>query len=71
LELQITLRKDRHRKLVVDIEMAGYLDDSVTGSHFRAINMRANSGLKLEALGERHICCPGLHARRPTVQPCP
>ena len=35
--LQITLRKDADSKLVIDIEMTGFLDDSVGGAQFRAI----------------------------------
>ena len=69
--LQITLRKDQDSKLVVDIEMTGYLDDSVAGSQFRAIIARTGGGWKLEALGERYICYRGLKAGQPTTQPCP
>jgi len=69
--LQITLRKDADSKLVIDIEMTGFLDDSVGGAQFRAIVVRAGGGWKLQALGQRHICYRGLNAGQPTTQPCP
>ena len=45
--LQITLRKDADSKLVIDIEMTGFLDDSVGGAQFRAIVV--SSRRRLEA----------------------
>ncbi len=70
-ELNISLRLDADYKFIIDIEMSGYLDDSVSGNNYRAIVDQAPGGWKLEALGLQNICYRGANAGVPTTALCP
>lgn len=57
--LKIDLRRDSGDGIVVDIEMRGYLDDSVAGEDYRALIQWTEEGWRLDALGVRYICYRG------------
>lgn len=56
--------------LQVDIEMTGYLDDSVAGEKYRAIIVPANTW-RIEALGKQFKCRRGDNAGEWTTNLCP
>lgn len=58
--------------LVADIEIRGYLDDSVLGENFRAIVAQGDEGRwHVEAVGRQTICARGSQAGLPTSGVCP
>ena len=69
--LKVEMRRDDDFKLVIDIELTGFLDDSVMGSQHRAIVSRGSKGWHLEALGQRNLCYRGSSPGKPTKKRCP
>ena len=45
--------------LVVDLVMGGYLDDSVSGEHYRGFIIRSAKGWQLLDLGVKPVCARG------------
>jgi hypothetical protein len=56
--------------LQVDVEMTGYLDDSVAGEKYRALLVPANAW-RIEALGKQYKCRRGDSAGEWTTNLCP
>ena len=69
--LNIDLREGDTDNLVIEIELRGYLDDSVNGEQYRGIVVWSDQGWRLEALGQRNICARGSNAGVPTTSACP
>lgn len=70
--LKIDLRPDEDGNgVIIDIEMRGYLDDSVSGEQYRALITWTEDGWTLKALGVRYICARGSTAGTPTTTLCP
>lgn len=69
--LTVDMRRDEAGALVIDIEMRGFLDDSVSGAQYRAVVSWSGPGWRLEALGARNICARGATAGIPTRERCP
>ena len=56
LDISIKLQGD---SLIFDLKMGGYLDDSVSGEHFRGIIKPSPKGWELVDLGVKSICYRG------------
>lgn len=69
--LRIDLRGDNAGGLVIDIDLNGFLDDSVAGAQYRAFVVETEQGWRLDALGERNICARGATAGVPSIENCP
>lgn len=68
--LKIDLHPGDSGELIIELEMGGYLDDSVAGQQYRAIVVQSSGGWRLQALGTRYICARGSNAGKPTVNLC-
>ncbi|WP_376091622.1 hypothetical protein ACE7GA_22080 [Roseomonas sp. CCTCC AB2023176] len=67
--LKISMRREGAQRLVVDVELAGLLDDSIEARAFRAVVEREERGWMVVALGTRARCARD--ARRAwTTRPC-
>lgn len=60
-ELDLSIRR-HESSLIVDLTMSGYLDDSVSGEHYRGIVVRSSKGWELVDLGVKYICWRGVSA---------
>ncbi len=60
-ELDLSIRR-HESSLIVDLTLSGYLDDSVSGEHYRGIVVRSSKGWELVDLGVKYICYRGVSA---------
>ena len=67
--LRITMRREGDRRLVMDVELGGLLDDAIEARAFRAVVEKEERGWMVVALGTRQRCAR--EARRAwTTRPC-
>jgi hypothetical protein len=60
------------KAIQIDVEMTGYLDDSVAGEQYRAIVIEGKTrGWKLERLGRKFMCGRGDNAGKWQTNLCP
>lgn len=57
-ELDLSIRKHED-SLIVDLKLGGYLDDSVSGQHYRGFVIQSTKGWELLDLGVKTICARG------------
>jgi hypothetical protein len=71
--LKIDLKQTEDRSaLLIDLEMTGYLDDSVSGEQYRAIVVEGTKHMfRLEKLGKKIKCGRGDNAGQWTTGKCP
>lgn len=69
--MTLNLKKGDDGNLIIDLEMRGYLDDSVEGEQYRAHVTQGQNGWELLDLGVRYICARGANAGTPTTRLCP
>lgn len=65
--LDLSIRK-HEESLVVDMKLGGYLDDSVSGEHYRGFVIRSSKGWELLDLGAKPVCARGKPGKNGT---CP
>ena len=56
--LDLTIRRHEDT-LVADLVLGGYLDDSVSGEHYRGFIISTQKGWELLDLGVKHVCYRG------------
>lgn len=56
--LDLTFQKHED-SLVVDLKLGGYLDDSVSGEHYRGFVIQSAKGWELLDLGVKPVCARG------------
>lgn len=67
--LRITMRREGERRLVMDVELGGLLDDATEARAFRAVVEKEVRGWMVVALGTRQRCARETR-RAWTTRPC-